>query len=76
MAIPALQPKAVIHHDKVAGIIRCPDIYDHTVVDGGDTSSFGDKILNALVAEKDAAQAELERLYQRWEELSEAAGEV
>ena len=32
--------------------------------------------LNTLVADKDAAQAELDALYQRWEELSEAAGEV
>mgnify|MGYP002603089937 CR=1 FL=1 len=32
--------------------------------------------LNALVADKDAAQAELDALYLRWEELSEAAGEV
>ena len=31
--------------------------------------------LNALVADKDAAQAELDALYLRWEELSEAAGE-
>ena len=32
--------------------------------------------LNALVADKDAAQAELDALYLRWEELSEAAGEA
>ena len=32
--------------------------------------------LNALVAEKEAAQADLDALYLRWEELSEAAGEV
>lgn len=30
------------------------------------------KKLNALVADKDAAQAELDALYLRWEELSEA----
>ena len=32
--------------------------------------------LNAMVADKDAAQAELDALYLRWEELSEAAGEA
>ena len=31
--------------------------------------------LSGLVAEKDAAQAELDALYLRWEELSEAAGD-
>ena len=31
--------------------------------------------LNALVQEKDAAQAELDALYEKWEQLSEEAGD-
>ena len=31
--------------------------------------------LNDLLKEKDAAQAELDALYEKWEQLSEEAGE-
>ena len=40
-----------------------------------ETASCDYEKLNALLKEKDAAQAELDALYEKWEQLSEEAGE-